>query len=97
MPGTTFQRYTASFREPYLFDSMFGFTNSMYYFNRGYAEYTEDRYGDRITIDRRLDPYWSVSGSTRIEGVNVRNVPVYASQAIAGTPGSTSCSGCGPG
>ena len=47
-PGTTFQRYTATFREPYLFDSMFGFTNSAYYFNRGFAEYTEDRYGDRI-------------------------------------------------
>ena len=83
VPGTVFQRYSATLREPYLFDSMFGLTNSAYYYNRGFAEYTEDRYGGRFTLDRRLDPYWRASAAMRVEGVNVKNVPPYASDAIA--------------
>lgn len=82
-PGTNFQRYSATFREPYLFDTPFGLTNSAYYYNRAFAEYNEDRYGGRITIDRRLDPIWTLSGSTRIEGVAIKDVPYYAPDSIA--------------
>jgi len=97
VPATTFQRYSATFREPYLFDTLFGLTNSMYYFNRAYVEYTEDRYGDRFTLDRRLDPIWTASASTRVEGVRVRNVPWYAPPAIAGDAGSHFLLGLGGG
>lgn len=82
-PGTNFQRYSATFREPYLFDTPFGLTNSAYYYNRAFAEYNEDRYGGRVTIDRRLDPIWTLSGSARVEGVVVKDVPYYAPDSIA--------------
>jgi outer membrane protein assembly complex protein YaeT len=82
VPGTIFQRYSVTFREPYLFDTPFGLTNSGYYFNRSYAEYNEDRIGGRFTLDRRLDPIWRASLTTRVEGVQVKDVPYYAPPAI---------------
>ena len=97
-PGTNFQRYSVTFREPYLFDTPFGLTTSCYYYNRAFAEYNEDRYGSRITLDRRLDPIWKASLSTRVEGVNVKDVPPYATPADLGRRrAATSCSACGPG
>ncbi len=87
-PGTNFQRYSVTFREPYLLDTPFGLTTSFYYYNRAFAEYNEDRYGTRITLDRRLDPIWKASLSTRVEGVNVKDVPAYATPAISNDAGS---------
>ncbi|HEY1186197.1 MAG TPA: outer membrane protein assembly factor BamA [Gemmata sp.] len=87
-PGTTYQRYSATFREPYLFDTPFGLTTSAYFYNRAYAEYTEDRYGGRITLDRRLDPIWTASLSTRLEGVKIGDVPVYAPYSVSKDVGS---------
>ena len=87
-PGTNFQRYSVTFREPYLLDTPFGLTTSFYYYNRAFAEYNEDRYGTRITLDRRLDPIWKASLSTRVEGVNVKDVPPYATPAIADDKGT---------
>jgi outer membrane protein assembly factor BamA len=81
-PGTQFQRYSATFREPYLFDTLFGLTNSAYYFTRNYVEYTENRVGDRLTLDRRLSNVWRASFTTRVEGVEVKNAPPWAPPAI---------------
>ena len=95
-PGTQFQRYSATWREPYLLDTPFGLTDSGYYFNRSFAEYNEDRYGGRFTLDRRLDPIWRASLSTRVEGVNITDVPFFAPPSITDDAGSTSCSACAP-
>ncbi|MFO0803653.1 MAG: outer membrane protein assembly factor BamA [Gemmataceae bacterium] len=81
-PGTQFQRYSATFREPYLFDTQFGLTASGYYFNRSYIEYFENRVGGRFTLDRRLNQNWRASLTTRVEGVEVSNVPYYAPPSI---------------
>jgi outer membrane protein assembly complex protein YaeT len=81
-PGTQFQRYSATFREPYLFDTQFGMTDSLYFFNRTYVEYFENRVGGRFTLDRRLNPIWRTSLTTRVEGVEVKNVPYYAPPSI---------------
>jgi outer membrane protein assembly complex protein YaeT len=87
MPGTQVQRYTATFREPFLFDSPFSMTASAYYFQRQYDEYLEGRTGGSLTIGRRLidlEPlfsdfrYWAVSAGVRVENVNVSNVPLGA-------------------
>ncbi len=83
VPGTIFQRYSATFREPYLFDTRFGNTDSAYFFNRQYLEYTENRVGGRFTLDRQFDPIWRASLTTRVEGVEVKNVPYYAPPAIS--------------
>ena len=81
-PGTIFQRYSVTFREPYLFDTRFGNTDSAYFFTRNYNEYTENRVGGRFTLDRQFDSIWRGSLTTRVEGVEVKNVPVYAPPSI---------------
>jgi len=88
VPATTFQRYSATWREPYLFDTQFGLSNSVYYFQRQYVEYKEERWGDRVTVDRRLDPIWKASASARIEGVHIGDIPWYAPPSIAGDAGT---------
>ena len=89
MPGTIFQRYAITWREPYLFDSRYGLTGSAYYFNRGFAEYTEDRVGGRATVDYRFTEsnIWRANFSTRVEDVNVRNIPYWAPPAITDDAG----------
>ena len=84
-PGTQFQRYEMTWRDPYFRDSRFGLTESLYYADRAYNEYNENRYGLRSSIDYRFDdsPIWRASGSLRVEGVGVNHVPYFASDAIA--------------
>jgi outer membrane protein assembly factor BamA len=82
-PGTQYQRYSATWRDPYLFDTPFGLTVSDYYFQRTYVEYNEHRYGARVTLDRRLDPIWRVAAGVRAEGVNINGVPWGAPFTIA--------------
>jgi outer membrane protein assembly complex protein YaeT len=78
MPGTQVQRYTATFREPFLFDSLFSLTAQGYYFQRQYDEYLEGRTGGLLSIGRKLNQYWSASVGVRVENVNVSQVPVGA-------------------
>jgi outer membrane protein assembly factor BamA len=82
MPGTIYQRYSLTFREPYLLNTQYGLTASAYYFNRAFAEYTEDRFGGRFSIDRRLDAIWRVNGALRVEGVNLHDPDPRATPAI---------------
>lgn len=84
MPGIIFQRYSLTWREPYLFDSQYGLTSSFYYFNRAFPEYIEDRFGTRMTVDYRFDdsPIWRANVSARVEGVNVKDAPPWATPAI---------------
>ena len=88
-PGTEVSRYSATWRNPYVYDTPFQLTVSDYYFQREYPDgsYVEDRLGMRVTLDRRLDPYWRVSLSTRIEDVGVTNLGAYVPQAISGDAG----------
>ncbi|MEI6770053.1 MAG: outer membrane protein assembly factor BamA [Planctomycetota bacterium] len=78
VPGTQLQRYTASFREPFLFDSLFSFGASGYYYTRRFTEYDETRAGGRFTLGRKLNQYWNANASLRIEDVGVYNIPAGA-------------------
>jgi outer membrane protein assembly complex protein YaeT len=78
VPGTQLQRYTVSFREPYLFDTKFALGLSGYYYDRIYTEYTERREGGRITIDRQLNALWTATVGLRVENVHVGSFPFYA-------------------
>jgi outer membrane protein insertion porin family len=87
VPGTDVQRYTASFREPSLFNSAYSLSVSAYYYDRIYNEYTEERLGTRVTIGRKLNKYWTASGSIRVEEVGIHNVASYEPleiQSVAG-------------
>jgi outer membrane protein assembly complex protein YaeT len=77
-PGTQMSSYSATFREPFLFDSPYSLTTSAYYFQRFYLEYTENRIGTQVSIGRQLNPNWSVSGTVRLEQIEINNVSVFA-------------------
>jgi outer membrane protein insertion porin family len=96
VPGTQLQRYTISFREPYLFDSKFGFNASIYYWDRIYNEYTESRVGTRLGLSRRLNQYWSVSTTLRLEDVGVHNIVAGEPEEIAVDEGQHFLAGIRP-
>jgi outer membrane protein insertion porin family len=75
MPGTIMQQYMATFTEPYLFDTLYSLSDSLYYFQRYYNEYFEQREGDRITVGRQLNRFWSASIGMRVENVSVGDLP----------------------
>jgi outer membrane protein assembly factor BamA len=82
VPGTQFQRYTASFREPSLFDSPYSLGTSAYYYTRSFVEFNEQRVGARAVLGRKFGPNWNASAALRIEDVDVFDVPDYFPFAI---------------
>ncbi len=58
VPGTEFQRYSVSWREPFLFDSPYSLADSFYFYDRIYNEYTEERTGTRVTVAHNIDASW---------------------------------------
>jgi outer membrane protein assembly factor BamA len=78
VPGTQLQRYTVSFREPFLFDSPYSLLVSGYYYERIFNEDTEDRVGGRFTIGRRLNEYWQANIGGRIENIGIHDVSQFA-------------------
>jgi outer membrane protein insertion porin family len=88
VPGNVFQRYTASWRDPRLFDSPYSLSLSGYYYNRGFFEYNEDRVGGRVSVGRRLNQFWSANASARVEQVTVKDTPWDAPQEINRDRGS---------
>src|SRR5262245_58883579 len=93
MPGTQFQRYTASFREPSLFDTPFSLALSGYFYMRGFLEYTESRIGTRVTVGRQFSRLWSANETVRVEGVDVFNIPAGSPPDIANFAGESFLTG----
>jgi outer membrane protein insertion porin family len=87
VPGTQLQRYTVSWREPYLFDSQYSLGLSGYYWDRHYNEYTESRLGTRAVVSRRLDQLWTASVTGRIERVGIHDVFDYEPPTILAARG----------
>jgi outer membrane protein assembly complex protein YaeT len=73
-PGTQVQRYTVSWREPYLFDLPYSLGISAYYWDRIYSEDTETRVGTRFVLGHQLNRYWSVAGAVRVEGIGIHDL-----------------------
>ena len=78
VPGTQLQRYTASWREPFLFDTQYSLGVSGYYYDRVFNEDTESRLGTRVTVGRKLNNYWTASVTTRVEDVGIHSIPSFA-------------------
>jgi outer membrane protein insertion porin family len=74
VPGTQLQRYSATFREPRLFDSLFSLTLGGYYYTRNFDEYNETRLGGRVGIGRQINKNWNASVGVRVENVGVFDI-----------------------
>jgi outer membrane protein assembly factor BamA len=78
LPGTQVQRYSATLREPFLFDLPYALTTSGYYYQRSYTEDLETRYGFNVSINHALNRNWTVGVGLRLENVNISQVPFFA-------------------
>jgi outer membrane protein insertion porin family len=78
VPGTQVSRYSAIFRQPYLFDTRVQFGLSGYYFQRYYQNWKEERLGGRIQLGYQFPhiPDLSVSGALRMENIDISNPSV---------------------
>lgn len=88
VPGTELQRYSFSWREPFLFNSRVSLGTGGYYYTRVFNEYFENRTGGKVTLGRQLNRYWSAFGTVRVEDVGVRRVPAGAPSDITSVQGS---------
>ena len=82
VPGTSIQRYSVSFREPYLLDTDISLGLSGYYYDRVYTEWQEQRVGGRVALGYQLTHDLSITGAYRGERVRIsnlsnENVPEY--------------------
>jgi outer membrane protein insertion porin family len=72
-PGTQLQRYTATFQEPYLFDTRIGLSTSASYFTRYFYDWAEERLGGRVGLGYQFAfaPDLSVNVGFRGENVDI--------------------------
>lgn len=89
VPGTQLQRYSVSFREPMLLDKPISFMASVYYFDRIYNEYEERRIGTRLALGHQINRFWSITGSLRVEQVDIFAIPAYAPPQITNYQGNS--------
>jgi len=79
-PGTQLQRYTATFQEPYLFDTRIGLSTSASYYTRAFYDWAESRAGGRVGLGYQFAfaPDLSVNAGFRGESVDVFRPRVFA-------------------
>lgn len=78
VPGTQAQRYSGTWRDPFIFDTPYSLTVGGFYYSRAFNEYTENRLGGRVTLGRKLNDYWAINGTVRVENIGVYDVPLGA-------------------
>ncbi len=88
VPGTELQRYSISWREPFLFDRPYSLTVGAYYNDRVFNEYVEGRTGGRVNIGKALTKAWSINAGVRMEDVRVRDVSIFAPVDYTSVQGS---------
>jgi len=93
-PGTQLQRYTATFQEPYLFDTRIGLSTSASYYTRFFYDWAEARVGGRIGLGYQFQfaPDLSVNTGFRGESVDVFN-PRLITPAISRMQGTNAVYG----
>jgi len=90
-PGTELTRFQVDFREPYLMDKPIGLGTSLYLFERDRDGYDEERFGGRISFDKRFEDGW-LDGWTgeiafRTEYIDVADVEGFAAEDIRDAEG----------
>jgi outer membrane protein insertion porin family len=93
-PGTQLQRYTATFQEPYLFDTRIGLSTSASYYTRFFYDWAEGRVGGRVGLGYQFAfaPDLSVNTAFRGESVDIYN-PRLLTPAIQNMLGTNSVYG----
>lgn len=74
LPGDRTEIYSVSLTDPYVLDTNYTASGSLFYSSREYDEYDEDKYGARFSLGRRFGTRWVGSMPIRIENVNLSDI-----------------------
>lgn len=74
LPGSRVQTYSLSLSEPSLWDTDYSGSGAVYYRNRDYLNYREQRYGGRIGVGRRFGTRWVGNALIRAESVQLNDI-----------------------
>lgn len=74
MPGNEVQTYSISLSDPYLFESDYSGSISVFYRDRDFDEYDEERFGTRLGIGRRFGTRWNGSMAFRFDSVALSDI-----------------------
>lgn len=98
-PGSQVSRYTASFTEPYLWDTPISFSTSGFYFERQYRDWFEKRVGGKFGLGYQLPsrPDMAISSKFRIEQIDITNPTVPTPQELTNALGVNNLYGFGLG
>ncbi len=88
IPGTQVSRYSATFREPYLWDTNISFGLSAFYYQRFFLNWTEQRTGGNVRFGKQLTPDLQASFTLRAEDVYLSNPTVPTPPQLAAALGS---------
>lgn len=74
MPGTQTQNFSVSLSEPYLLESEYSGSASLYYRAADYDEWHEQRIGSSFSVGRRLGERWIASIPVRVENIRLTSI-----------------------
>jgi len=87
-PGTELMRAGIEWENPYIGTSEYSWFSRVYAFDRARERYDEQRIGMVHAIGRRFPNDWYAQLSSRVEGVNLRNVKTDAAPEVIHDKGS---------
>ncbi len=73
-PGNEIQTYSIGLSEPYLFESDYSGSATVFFRDRIYREFTEQRYGGRFGLGRRFGTRWQGNVNLRLESVELSDI-----------------------
>lgn len=74
LPGNEVQSYGISLSDPYLFDTDYSGSVSLFYRDRDFDEFDERRFGTRFGVGRRFGTRWNGGLNFRVEQVELSDI-----------------------
>jgi len=95
-PGTEQSNYSLGLSEPNIFETDYSLGSSIYFRQREFDEYDEDRLGVRGRLARRFGERWSGGISARGEALDISDVSSTAAVDLQEVEGDSIITGIGP-
>lgn len=96
-PGAEFSSFSIGLTEPYIFGTNNSFSSSLSLTNRELESWDEDRAGGRFRLARRLGEFWVLTGSTRLQTIDLKDIDADAPNAVFDVEGENTLSAIGVG
>lgn len=95
-PGFEQSSYVLGLTEPWLFDTPYSLSSQVYFRQRQFDEYDEDRVGTRWGVGRRFGTRWSGVLSLRAESINLMDVDADSATDILELEGQNTITSLSP-